>query len=110
MSHNLIDPSVFEDLAESVGADFAAELASTFLADAENMLADLDAALASGDADAYRRAAHSIKSNAQTFGAGPLADAARDIETSTALDGDAVRALQDLWRKTSTTLQELIHG
>ena len=108
MSQDLIDPKAFEDLAESMGADFAAELVDTFLSDANNMFAQLKSALAEPDMDAYRRAAHSIKSNAQTFGAGPLADAARNIEMSGAPDGNAVVALEDLWSQTSTALKGLI--
>ena len=110
MSQNLIDPSAFDELAESLGADFATELVTTFLSDAGNMLAQLNAAYSDGDADAFRRAAHSIKSNAQTFGAAPLADAARDIEMSDAMDGDAVRALETLLQKTSAALEGLING
>jgi len=107
MSENLIDPTAFETLAESVGTDFARELVTTFLSDAANMFTDLTTALAEGDAGAYRRAAHSIKSNAQTFGAGPLARAARDIEISEAFDAGAVSALKVLWQQTSAALEGL---
>ena len=44
------------------------------------MLAELGEALASARADAFRRAAHSLKSNASTFGALTLAAMARDLE------------------------------
>ncbi len=110
MSQDLIDPSAFAELAESMGEDFAEELVRTFLSDAANMLDQLNAALIDKDADAYRRAAHSIKSNAQTFGAGPLADAARDIEVSEVLDETAVKALDSLWQETSVALEGLLHG
>ena len=38
------------------------------------------AALEQGDADAVRRAAHTLKSNAATFGARALSEASRDLE------------------------------
>jgi HPt (histidine-containing phosphotransfer) domain-containing protein len=51
-------------------------------------------ALGAGDVDALRRAAHSLKSNAASFGATPLSTQARDLETlarSGGLDGAAPR-------------------
>ena len=80
MDSSLIDRATFTDLREAVGAEFVAELVDTFVEEAPGMLAQLRAALAASDADAYRRAAHSLKSNANTFGAGDLAGKARDIE------------------------------
>ena len=69
MTESLIDQSVFDELRETAGDDFAAELVNTFLEEAPGMLAELKAAVDSGNADAYRRAAHSMKSNANVFGA-----------------------------------------
>jgi HPt (histidine-containing phosphotransfer) domain-containing protein len=80
MDPSLIDRATFTDLRENVGAEFVAELVDTFLEEAPGMLAQLRTALALSDADAYRRAAHSLKSNANTFGAHGLASKARDLE------------------------------
>ena len=80
MDSSLIDRATFTDLREAVGAEFVVELVDTFLEEAPGMLAQLRAALAASDVDAYRRAAHSLKSNANTFGARDLAGKARDIE------------------------------
>ncbi len=80
MSHSSIDLATFKELQDTAGADFAKELVDTFLEDAPNMLADLRAALAAGDADTFRRAAHSLKSNSLTFGALALGQAARELE------------------------------
>ena len=44
------------------------------------MLDDLRDALAARDADRFRRAAHSLKSNSNTFGARTLGAMARDLE------------------------------
>ena len=44
------------------------------------MLGELRAARAEGAAERFRRAAHSLKSNANTFGATELARLARELE------------------------------
>ena len=44
------------------------------------MLASLRSTLATRDADTFRRAAHSLKSNSHTFGAMALGAMARDLE------------------------------
>ena len=46
------------------------------------MLDDLRQSLAATDAERFRRAAHSLKSNGSTFGALELAAVARDLELS----------------------------
>lgn len=75
-----IDPAAFAELQASAGTDFVRELVDTFLEEAPPMLAELGESLAAGRAEAFRRAAHSLKSNASTFGALSLAAAARDLE------------------------------
>lgn len=80
MNPPVLDPAVYDELAETAGAEFAAELAMTFMEEAPGMLAELRRAQAAGDADAFRRAAHSLKSNGNTFGAVALANLAKDLE------------------------------
>jgi HPt (histidine-containing phosphotransfer) domain-containing protein len=80
MEPPLIDRAAFTALRDEVGAEFAKELVDTFLEEAPAMLAQLRAARTASDAEGYRRAAHSLKSNANTFGAYDLAGKARDIE------------------------------
>lgn len=80
MSSPTIDRATFAELEQTAGPDFAVELVDTFLAEAPAMLADLRRALAAGDADAFRRAAHSLKSNGNTFGASTFAALARGLE------------------------------
>ena len=75
-----IDPAVFAELQATAGADFVHELVDTFLEEAPPMLVELGEALAAGRAEPFRRAAHSLKSNASTFGATTLAAMARDLE------------------------------
>lgn len=76
----VIDKASFEDLKQISGADFINELIDAFLDDGPNMLSQLDTALAAGDVESFRRNAHSLKSNAMTFGALALAGLARELE------------------------------
>jgi histidine phosphotransfer protein HptB len=80
MSEPTIDMAVFSELQEAAGEEFVAELAGTFFEEAPVMLAEMRAAQAAGNADGFRRAAHSLKSNSNTFGATRLGEMARDIE------------------------------
>jgi HPt (histidine-containing phosphotransfer) domain-containing protein len=80
MTQGPIDQTVYDDLKDAAGAEFVVELVTTFLEEAPSMLADLRRALIADDADGFRRAAHSIKSNANIFGAQDLAAPARDLE------------------------------
>jgi HPt (histidine-containing phosphotransfer) domain-containing protein len=75
-----IDRAAFAELQATAGADFVRELVDTFLEEAPPMLAQLRETFAVGGAEAFRRAAHSLKSNATTFGALALAASARDLE------------------------------
>ena len=76
----VIDTTTFENLKEMSGADFINELIDTFLDDAPKLTSEIHAALAAQDADSFRRAAHSLKSNAATFGALGLAEIAKELE------------------------------
>jgi histidine phosphotransfer protein HptB len=80
MTANTIDPVTFEALQQTAGAEFVGELVDTFLEEAPAMMAELRDALAAGDADAFRRAAHSLKSNSLTFGALTLGAMSRELE------------------------------
>lgn len=80
MSMTLIDPQTFSELQANAGADFVVELVETFAVEAPQILAELRTSHAAGQADAFRRAAHSLKSNSNTFGASRLAEMARSLE------------------------------
>ena len=69
MSAPAIDAATFDALKETTGAEFVLELVDTFLQEAPVMLQELRGALAAKDADKFRRIAHSLKSNSNTFGA-----------------------------------------
>lgn len=80
MPNSEIDKRTFEELKRTAGADFIDELVNTFLEDAPKILKEMNSALATGDAEAFRRAAHSFKSNSATFGANRMAELARELE------------------------------
>jgi histidine phosphotransfer protein HptB len=77
---SIIDMNTFNALKESTGADFINELIDAFLDDAPGLISQMKSALPAGDAEMFRRATHSMKSNAATFGAMELADLARELE------------------------------
>jgi HPt (histidine-containing phosphotransfer) domain-containing protein len=76
----VIDPATFEELKQLSGEDFINELIDAFLDDAPNMIQNMQAALATKDVESFRRNAHSLKSNANTFGAMELATLAKELE------------------------------
>jgi histidine phosphotransfer protein HptB len=80
MNPPVIDPHVFDELQANAGADFVLELVGTLAEEAPRLLAELHSALDAGAAERFRRAAHSLKSNSNTFGATRLATMARALE------------------------------
>jgi HPt (histidine-containing phosphotransfer) domain-containing protein len=91
MDGSAIDPAVFSDLRNTTGAEFVAELVDTFIEEGPGMLTELRDAHAKRDAERFRRAAHSLKSNGNTFGALKLAALARELELN-GLDANWVNA------------------
>ncbi|KQV60889.1 hypothetical protein ASC95_05555 [Pelomonas sp. Root1217] len=115
MSQPVIDGEVFADLQETAGVEFVVELIDSFLEDAPQGLAALRRAAATGDATAWTRQAHSLKSNGLTFGATALAAAARELEhTPLAELGAAaparVDALAALFAAVAADLKERRHA
>ena len=78
----VIDRGAFDRLLESFGgdADFLAEMLDTYFEDSPKQLGAMEVALAEGDAEGLRRAAHSLKSNSATFGALTFSAQARELE------------------------------
>jgi HPt (histidine-containing phosphotransfer) domain-containing protein len=98
----VIDQATFEELKEMSGADFINELIDTFLEDAPKMIAEIKSALEANNADTFRRAAHSMKSNAATFGAGQLAALAKELEmlgkeNKLSETGDRLKSLEEAY-------------
>jgi PAS domain S-box-containing protein len=93
----VLDASALADLRAAVDDPaFVADLIGTFLAEAPALVATLQRAHAAGDAEELRRAAHTLKSNARTFGATRLGDACQELEEkSRAEELDDAAALVD---------------
>ena len=81
-----IDDAALAELLETVGGDreFLAELVDTYLVDSPGLFAELRSAIATDDAAAARRAAHTLKSTSASFGALDLAAQCREIEAAAA--------------------------
>lgn len=76
----VIDKATFEELKQMSGADFINELIDAFLDDGPHMISQMEAARESQDVESFRRNAHSLKSNANTFGATELGTLAKELE------------------------------
>jgi len=100
-----VDENVIDKLVSSLGEqgrESVAALIETFLGQVPKQLATLSTALELRDADVIRREAHTLKSNAASFGALPLAALCRQLEAGVkagTLDGTS-----DLLDQISTEL------
>ena len=112
MSATIIDIATFTELQDTAGADFVDELVDTFNEEAPALLAELRRARDASDAKAFERAAHSLKSNASTFGATALAALARTLELGSLAAGsdEALAALADEYARVVQALEALRHG
>ena len=107
----VIDKSTFEELKQMSGADFINELIDAFLEDAPHMIQNMRTALEAKDVESFRRNAHSLKSNAHTFGATELGSYARELEMmgkASNLDvGDRLEILTESFGKVVEELKGL---
>jgi HPt (histidine-containing phosphotransfer) domain-containing protein len=115
MDESVIDKTVYAELQETAGAEFVADLVDTFIEEASGMLAELRSARDDNHADRFRRAAHSLKTNSQTFGAMRLGALARDLElkgldTDPARDTAAIAALEAEYTQAAAALKALRDG
>jgi HPt (histidine-containing phosphotransfer) domain-containing protein len=107
-----IDPATFNALKEMSGADFIGELIDTFLDDAPQLIQEMKSALKAKDAESFRRAAHSLKSNCATFGANHLSMLAKELESlgrENKLDqtGRRLEALEETYENAAKELKGL---
>jgi HPt (histidine-containing phosphotransfer) domain-containing protein len=112
MTEPTIDRATFDELKEAAGAEFVVELIDTFLTEAPLMLDELSRAFAQREADAFRRAAHSLKSNANTFGAHALGTMAKELELGglapvVAADGQSIEAMVQEYARVAAALKGL---
>ncbi|PYN40189.1 MAG: hypothetical protein DME00_35065, partial [Candidatus Rokuibacteriota bacterium] len=108
----VLDPAAIDRLRTTMGTAFLDELLSTFVEDSQELVSTMRRALVEKDADSFRRAAHSLKSNAASFGAMTLSTLAKDLEDlarSGSLDGAALRVerLAGEYERVTRALREI---
>ena len=105
----VIDTTIFNELKQISGDDFITELIDAFLEDAPNMLHNMDVALTTNDVETFRRNAHSLKSNANTFGATELGVLAQELEFMAKENnlqvGDRLDALKEMFEVVAAELR-----
>jgi len=112
---SVIDLPTFEKLRHDVGADFVDDLIAAYCEETPQLITRLQQALAVQNADAFRQAAHSIKSTSNTFGALPLGALAQELEMM-GREGDLadahgkVNRLVADYDQVQQTLKGLNHG
>ena len=115
MTEPTIDRATYDELKDTAGADFVVELVDTFLDEAPRLIEGLRTAYDQRNADVFRRSAHSLKSNSNTFGALRLAALARDLELKgldpdPARDTTALAALEAEYTRAAAALKDLRNG
>jgi HPt (histidine-containing phosphotransfer) domain-containing protein len=80
MPDSAVDRNTLEALTSTTDRAFVIELIDTFLDDASSLLESLTTTLAENDTEGFRRAAHSLKSNAASLGALSLSESAKELE------------------------------
>lgn len=106
-----IDLTTFNTLKDATGGDFMVELIDAFLEDAPQLVNQMKGALAAQDSESFRRAAHTLKSNARTFGAEHLAALAHELETmgreNNLETGDRLKVLEEALAEVMSRLKGL---
>ena len=107
----VIDKTTFEELKSLSGADFINELIDAFLEDAPDMIQNMQTALQTNDIESFRRNAHSLKSNANTFGAVELGIHAKELESMARQNdlevGSRLEVLKDSFQDVAEELRGL---
>ena len=76
----IVDRPTFGNLKKEMGTDFIRELVDAYCEDTPRLITTLRQALASQDPEAFRRAAHSIKSTSNSLGALRSGNLAKELE------------------------------
>ena len=113
MDAGVINRAIFDALEESVGGEFIIVIVDAFLEETSQLMEALKKSLSTGDADAFRRAAHSMKSNAATFGAMQLSEQARELEAMARAEkmseiGSRLEVLEEAVRSAIEEIKDLI--
>ena len=111
MNPSPIDANTLAELKAAAGDEFIDELIGTFFEEAPLLLNELRTARAVSASERFKRAAHSLKTNAQTFGAFHLGDVARALELGglPAADDGTLDALNAAYAAAERALQAMRH-
>ncbi len=115
MAHETaIDPKIFQELKALVGADFIGELIETFFEEAPVIIKRLEEAHQANNPEVFRRNAHSLKSNAASFGAKRLSEQAKALEMlgrsgELGQTGDSIKLLSIEYKRVAEELKRLRH-
>lgn len=108
----ILDQATFAALLDSLAgdADFMSELVEAYFASSPGLFANMRQAVATGEAPALQRAAHSLKSGSAGFGALRFAAQCKELEEmgkAGELDGaeSMVAALEAAYAKVVAALQ-----
>ncbi|MFJ3812547.1 Hpt domain-containing protein [Streptomyces sp. NPDC090073] len=110
----VINDAVVQALIDSLDAEFAVPLMDTFLEDSPRRVEEMQQAMRAMDAELLHRAAHTLQSNARTFGLEQLAEFCRSLETL-ARTGDLSQAqaliqrVEIAYRAATNALEEERH-
>ena len=108
---SVIDLNTFNSLRETTGTQFVSELIDAFIDDSPKLIDQMKQALSSSNAESFRRAAHTLKSNAATFGATQLSSLARELEgmgrDNNLEIGNRLMVLEEAFQKAKSQLSEL---
>jgi HPt (histidine-containing phosphotransfer) domain-containing protein len=109
-----LDEAALAALVDLLGGDSEAlaDVVDAFLEEAPVRIAEVGSGVDAGDAALTRRAAHTLKSNALTFGAEELAELSREIEARAATGelaqaGELVHPLETEWSAVLPALRNL---
>jgi histidine phosphotransfer protein HptB len=113
--NDIIDQLTYDALVDTVGEDFIDELLQAYFEETPELLAALQQALASLDYESFQRAAHSIKSTSNSFGAFQFAELAKELEMmgrAKILDGAQAKVdqLSQDYSQVWLSLEVLAHG
>lgn len=113
----IIDQTVFFNLLESMGGDvdFMNELVEAYLASSPELFNAIKEAFSAGNAPAFQRAAHSLKTGSASFGASSFAVQCKELEEigkTGVLEGasEKIAAMEAAYPEVATALQASVQA
>ena len=99
MTESVIDPETLDNLISMTDQAFLAELIDAYVEESPGLLQEMKNSLAQGDAEGFRRAAHSLKSSSASLGALNFSEFASQMEAlGRAQDLEAAEAKMDQFK------------